>query len=151
MASTNDSGNPQLDPRLAEFLEEIRRKDELIDALKTCRSLTSLERGETLTGSFGPGRAVKITMPDGEILEGTYSVASNATFSTGTAVARSGNSITTISSHVANSGGASEAYALVKSQKSRLMMEIIVTYSPTNTQGFGEARTDDGRVYKVQF
>jgi hypothetical protein len=49
------------------------------------------------------------------------------------------------------SGGEAKAHAFLKSNKSNLMMEIIVSYSDASGHGFGEAQTNDGRRFKVQF
>ena len=48
-------------------------------------------------------------------------------------------------------GENSKAYAILSSQKSSLMMELLVSYSEWNGHGFGEAKTNDGKIYKVQF
>ena len=56
-----------------------------------------------------------------------------------------------ISSYTVSSGGVAYAYALLHSNTGKLMMEIIVQYSQWNGHGFGEARTNDGRRFKVQF
>ena len=61
-------------------------------------------------------------MPDGEVLFGKYSAISNTT-----PVFQTGFGVST------------------------LMMEIIVSYSEWTGHGYGEATTNDGRKYKVQF
>ena len=50
-------------------------------------------------------------------------------------------------------GGTGRAYALISSTKpgSKLMMEVIVTYGVLGGHGWGEARANDGRTYKVTF
>jgi hypothetical protein len=48
------------------------------------------------------------------------------------------------------SGGTSQAYALLKSTSSNLMMELIINYSEWNGHGFGEGRTNSGQRYKIQ-
>ena len=50
-------------------------------------------------------------------------------------------------------GGTGRAYALIPSTKpgSKLMMEVIVTYGVLSGHGWGEARTNDGRKYRVTF
>jgi hypothetical protein len=50
-------------------------------------------------------------------------------------------------------GGTGRAYALISSTKpgSKLMMEVIVSYGVLSGHGWGEARTNDGRKYRVTF
>jgi len=111
-------------------------------------TLTNFNTGETLNGEFNTGsREITVTLRNGEVLSGKYSAASNTSVTFGTVFAGGGGFA---GGTAINSGGASQAYAILKSQSSSLMMEIIVTYG-SNKNGFGEARTNDGRVYKVQF
>jgi hypothetical protein len=111
-------------------------------------TLTNFNTGESLNGEFNTGtREITVTMRNGEVLTGKYSAASNSSVTFGTVFAGSGGFA---GGTAINSGGASQAYAILKSQSSSLMMELIVTYG-SNNNGFGEARTNDGRVYKVQF
>ena len=89
-------------------------------------TLVNFASGETLTGDYDTStRAISVTMPSGETLSGV-----------GASVQR-------------NEGG-SQAYALLRSSTSKLMMEINLTYG-SNGQGFGEAKTNDGKTYKIQF
>lgn len=122
--------------------------------------VVNFETGVTLDAEYNKAdKSVKVVMPDGEVLIGKYSAVSNATFSMGntfgSATAYSGaNSATAYGNATSwgmSSGGASNAYALLHSDKSKLMMEIIVQYSDWTGNGFGEARTNDGRRFKVQF
>lgn len=122
--------------------------------------VVDFESGITLDAEYKKSdKSVKVVMPDGEILTGKYSAVSNARFSMGntfgSATAYSGaNSATAYGNATSwgiSSGGVSNAYALLHSDKSKLMMEIIVQYSELTGSGYGEARTNDGRHFKVQF
>ncbi|MGD9365695.1 MAG: hypothetical protein PVH87_08380 [Desulfobacteraceae bacterium] len=114
--------------------------------------ITHFQTGQVLQGNYNElNRMVTVVMPDGEILKGKYSAVSNASFSFGTATAYSGAATATGFGYGVSSGGISQAYALLKSETSSLMMEMIVSYSEWTGHGFGEARTNDGRSYKVQF
>lgn len=122
--------------------------------------IVNFETGTVLDAQYNEAnRMVTVIMPDGEILTGQYSAVSNASFSIGntfgSATAYSGISSATAygssTSYALTSGGASNAYALLRSSTSKLMMEIIVQYSGWNGHGFGEARVNDGRHFKVQF
>jgi hypothetical protein len=100
--------------------------------------LTDFQSGDTLKGIYNSStKEVFVTMPDSQILKGKYFRMHNATFT----FAKSFYAYSTSKS--------GDAYALLKSETSNLMMEIIVTYQ--GNHGFGEAITNDGRVYKVQF
>jgi hypothetical protein len=114
-------------------------------------ALVNFNSGETLAGEYNSGtREISVIMPNGETLKGQYSAASNASVSYGTGFASSGGNFASGFGTSVSSGGASQAYALLRSSTSKLMMEMVVTYG-SNGQGFGEARTNDGRTYKVQF
>jgi hypothetical protein len=96
-------------------------------------------------------------MPDGEVLEGKFATVDGGSvgFSFGSATAYGGGQTATAfgSGTSYSVGGRGEAYALLKSTKpgSHLMMELIATYNPMSAHGWGEARTNDGRSYKVIF
>ena len=122
--------------------------------------MVNFETGTVLDAKYNEAnRMVTVVMPNGEVLTGQYSAVSNASFSIGntfgSATAYSGASSATAygssTSYAVTSGGASNAYALLRSNISKLMMEVIVQYSEWNGHGFGEARTNDGRRFKVQF
>jgi len=111
-------------------------------------TLTNFATGETLNGEFNTGtKQIFVTLKNGEVLSGKYSAADNSSVMFGTAFAGGGGFA---GGTAITSGGASQAYALLKSRSSNLMMEISVIYGTSNN-GFGEAKTNDGRVYKVQF
>ncbi len=114
--------------------------------------LTHFQTGQVLQGEYNTGSyKISITMPNGEILSGKYVALENASFSFGTATAFSGMASATAFGQGIAVGGAGQAYALLKSEKSSLMMEIVASYSEWSGHGFGEARTNDGRTFKVQF
>jgi hypothetical protein len=101
-------------------------------------NLTDFQSGETLNGTYNSStKDALVKMPDGQILKGKYIRVKNATFT----FAKSFYAYSTSKS--------GNAYALLKSETSNLMMEIVVTYQ--GNHGFGEAITNDGRIYKVQF
>lgn len=118
--------------------------------------LTDFKTGETLEGGFNTGnREVWVFMPDGIKLTGKYSSVSGDTvgfsFGSASAIGSSGTYATATGS--GTSWGFSNnhtGYALLKNPDTDLMMEVIVHANMSN-HGWGEARTNDGRVYKVQF
>lgn len=122
--------------------------------------VVNFETGTVLDAEYNKAnRMVTVVMPNGEVLTGQYSPVSNASFSIGntfgSTTAYSGISNATAygssTSYAVTSGGASNAYALLRSNTSKLMMEVIVQYSEWNGHGFGEARTNDEQRFKVQF
>jgi hypothetical protein len=101
---------------------------------------------------------VTVIMPDGEILSGNYSsfdseepmyFSNTFGYSSGGRY-RSGGSFGGIGIGF-NFGYESTKYALLTSQTSSLKMEIFMTVGSWSKNGFGEAKTNDGRVYKIQF
>jgi hypothetical protein len=125
-----------------------------------CRTvtLTSFDTGEQVrVRAHSIGHKIWAHMPDGEVLEGHFaSVTSGSVgFSFGSATAYGGGQTATAFGNGTsyNIGGSGEVYALLKSTKpgSQLMLEMIATFSPLNGTGFGQARTNDGRTYKLVF
>ncbi|MDR2342545.1 MAG: hypothetical protein LBD84_05870 [Campylobacteraceae bacterium] len=105
-------------------------------------------------------QTVIVTMPNGEVLSGNYSSLeseepvyfSNAFgfgYSSGSRY-HGGGSFGSIGIGL-NFGYESKKYALLTSETSPLKMEIFVTIRSWSKNGFGEAKTNDGRVYKIQF
>lgn len=113
---------------------------------------THFETGESLVGEYNElNKTVTVVMPNGEVLSGKYSAMTNASFSFVGANAYTGTTYASGTGYGMSVGGTSKAYALLKSSSSKLMMEIIVDYSEWSGSGYGEARTNDNRNYKVQF
>jgi len=108
-----------------------------------------------LTDNHG---TVEVTMPDGELLSGPYSLVwgkNPIQFSSATMAATANVPDTGIGSQRTNrsrTGGQAKAYALLASAipDSNLVMDIIVIINVAGRHGVGEARTNDGRVYKVK-
>ena len=118
--------------------------------------VTDFKTGTSLDAEFDEAsRQVTVVMPNNEVLTGKYSVITNATFSFGNTygseTAYSATAYGSSTSHMITSGGASNVYALLRSNTSKLMMEMVGQYSDWTGHGYGEARTNDGRRYKVQF
>ena len=118
-------------------------------------TLVDFQTGQTIAGELNESaRSIRVTMPNGEILTGKYSAVSNSSpvYETGVGVGASSHSHGAIfGTGVTFGGGASKGYGLLRSNTSNLMMEIVVSYSEWTGHGYGEATTNDGRKYKVQF
>ncbi len=90
-------------------------------------TLTQFETGEVLQGTVNTiSRMITITMPDGEVLQGRFTAQN------------------TVASQPAGI-----AYALLKSSTSNLMLEISANFE--GLSGFGDAQTNAGKKYRVQF
>jgi hypothetical protein len=121
-------------------------------------NLTSFNTGETIQlHSRLLSRNVWARMPDGERLEGKIASVSNESSASATggsaAFGLGGISATADGSSRHNSGDSGVIYALLKSTRrgSKLVLEITGKYNPVSKQGFGQARTNDGRTYQVVF
>jgi len=115
-------------------------------------TLTNFQTGDVLKGEFNQwDRTVKVIMPNGEVLSGKYSDVNNSSMTFGTAVGVSGTTTGTLIGTGISVGGSGNAYALLKSETSKLMVEIVVSNNDLTGHGFGEAKTNDGRVFKVQY
>ena len=115
-------------------------------------TFTNFESGEILNGEYNTAdKSIKVTMPNGEMLIGSYAAISSSSILFGNSFATSGGATATGFGTGIAVGGNSKAYAILSSQKSSLMMELLVSYSEWNGHGFGEAKTYDGKIYKVQF
>lgn len=129
-------------------------------------TLVEFDTGEVLNAQFTDSNAtggnLTVTMPSGEVLRGRYSGVRGTdeiTFTEATASAyghAGGEYFYGTISGVGQRrtvGGQGKAYGLLTSTTlgSTLVMEIIAIYNVLDGHGFGEARTNDGRRYKVQF
>lgn len=129
-------------------------------------TLVDFQTGQVIKGKFtdspATGGTVEIAMPNGEVLTGRYSAVRDVdqlsfTSATMTGTASYGAQTAFMSGSgfgtTRTVGGRGNAYALLTSTTpgSSLVMEVIVTYGVLDGHGFGEARTNDGRMYKVQF
>jgi hypothetical protein len=115
---------------------------------------------DVLRGTFDErDDTVTVIMPDGEVLSGGYSSMDSVDpvtvdpyfgwgISSGRYARRGGWGGVGIGFNV---GYESTKYALLKSATSDLKMEIIMTLRSWSKNGFGEAKTNDGRVYKKQY
>jgi hypothetical protein len=121
-------------------------------------TLTDFQNGKVIYGKAGRfSRSVSVTMPDGEILKGTYSAVTGGSISLGTGSATAfgtGGSATAFGSSTGYAiDGKGNAPAMLSSTRpgSKLMMEIVVSYSSMTGSGFGDAVTNDGQKFRVQF
>ncbi|MDR1613990.1 MAG: hypothetical protein LBS26_00265 [Campylobacteraceae bacterium] len=120
--------------------------------------LVGFNTNGTLRGVFDEkSETVTVTMDNGEILSGGYSSFdedSDIIFSNSIGYTknkyRRGGTFGGMGVGI-NFGSVSKKYALLTSETSSLKMEIIITLRSWRRNGIGEATTNDGRVYKIQF
>jgi tetratricopeptide (TPR) repeat protein len=109
--------------------------------------LVSISDGTTILGEYHRNnRSIKITMPDGEVLQGSYSALSDASIGFGSSLtsARTATTFTTATE------GTTEAYALLRGNKGTTM-ELVLRYSEWSGSGHGVAKTNKGAGYRVIF
>jgi len=121
-------------------------------------NLINTSNGETIkVHSHIMSRNIWAEMPDGEILKGKFATMTNESVgvTTGSATAFGGGTSATVagSATTYNSGDSGTVYALLRSAKpgSKLTLEINGKFNPVSRQGFGTARTNDGRTYQIVF
>ena len=97
-------------------------------------------------------------MPDGEVLFGKWSAMRNESVSTGVGSSTATGGGATVAafgnSTSYTTGGQGYAYAILKSTKpeSKLIMEFSAQFDAIHGNGgFGEAKSNDGRQWKVTF
>lgn len=135
-------------------------------------TLVDVTNGQKLKAKFtdsdATGGKCEVQMPDGEILQGRYqgirgidevsfssavgNIKSNTEYN-GDGINSDTNSAFSVAGSTRTVGGQGKAYAILTSTKpgSTLVMEIIAIYNVVGGGGFGDAKTNDGRVYKVIF
>ena len=122
----------------------------MLSGCTTAITLTNFDDGEVLVGECNEINEVCIiTLKNGEIMSGKYSKVSSGRLPFGTNTCTRGNSYPITGFRQGIMLGAGQAYALLKSDRSPLIMEILVNYG-FDGSGFGESRTNTGRAYKVQ-
>jgi len=134
--------------------------------------LIDFESGETLKGGFNiNSRLTWVELKDGTRLEGKYvEIRNNDSFSFGNSTGTltgsttgsifSGSKFGTFNSLSTSSlntfststtiGNTSIGYAILRNPDTKVMMEVVVIANLDNS-GMGEARTNDGKTYKVMF
>jgi tetratricopeptide (TPR) repeat protein len=109
--------------------------------------LVSLSDGTTIFGEYHrTDRFIKITMPDGETLQGTYSSLTNSFIGFGSLL----NAATTSMILPTATDGSTEAYALLRGNRGAVM-EMVLYYSEWSGNGYGYAKTNTGTGYRVVF
>ena len=135
--------------------------------------LVNIESGERVTATFkdsnATGGTCQAIMPNGEILTGRYAGVRETdviSFGSATGNINANTDYTSRGQNILNSstnanysatgatrtvGGQGKAHAILYSTKpdSKLTMEIIVIYNVVGGGGYGDAKTNDGRTYKV--
>jgi len=125
----------------------------LISGCSSHLKLIHLDSGNTLEGRYDTVyNEITVTMQNGEILTGKYRPAKENPFPSSEdykqkdPLPKSG-----FGSGIPH-GIRADVYALLKSEKTDLMMEVFLGYdSFKGGDGFGFARTNDKRTYKITY
>ncbi|MFV0481185.1 MAG: hypothetical protein ACK5LP_04300 [Campylobacteraceae bacterium] len=122
-------------------------------------TLTGFNSNEVLVGVLDEStEMVTVTMPNGEVLSGKYNSYGSGDVSTTVSTGfghssggrySSGGNFGGIGLGFNFGGGDFTKYALLTNENSTLKMDVIVTKN--SGKGFGEAKTNDGREYRIQF
>jgi hypothetical protein len=113
--------------------------------------LLNFKTGDSAEGFWDSGQGeLRVYLEDGDILRGKFVKMSNARFSIGASIGTFGRrgGFGSIRPSIGWKG-VGNVYALLESDKSSVAMEVVVDYNKMSGRGHGEARTNDGRVYKV--
>lgn len=108
--------------------------------------------GDSAQGVWDSGKGeVRVYLEDGEVLTGKYTKISNARFTIGAGIGRYGRRTGYGVYPSVGVRGTGNFYSLLHSAKTGLVLEIVADYNILSRSGHGEARSNDGRVYKVVF
>lgn len=114
--------------------------------------LVDFKTGERVDAFIDPlKKEVRAYMPNGDVLTGPYSANSTATFTFGGGARVGTGGLGAGVGPGISSAGDERIYAYLGMPGSPLLMEIIAKRNTLTGGGFGEARTNDGRTYKVIF
>ncbi|MBA4369489.1 MAG: hypothetical protein C0403_17825 [Desulfobacterium sp.] len=115
--------------------------------------LISLDSGNTLEGRYDSVYTeITVTMPNGEILTGKYRSAKDTPFPSSEDYEQTDPPPKSGFGSGIPHGIRADVYALLKSEKTDLMMEVFLGYdSFKGGDGFGFARTNDKRSYKIKY
>jgi hypothetical protein len=112
-------------------------------------NLTELDTNQTLRGVYDTTyKTITVTMPDGEVLEGKYHPASKNQYP---GVHTPENAPKTGFGSGVPKGIKADDYALLQSEKTKLLMEVFLYFDSFSEKGYGFARTNDGRRYKISY
>ena len=125
----------------------------VVFALSGCMKnlqLLNFKTGDSAEGFWDSGKGeLRVYLEDGDVLRGKYVKMTNARFSIGASIGSYGRGgFGSIRPRIGWKG-VGNVYALLQSDKSSVAMEVVVNYNKISGRGHGEARTNDGRVYKV--
>ncbi len=115
--------------------------------------LINLDSGKTLEGRYDSIYSeVTVTMPNGDILKGKYRPAKDTPFPSREEYEQTDPPPKSGFGSGIPHGIRADVYALLKSEKTDLMMEVFLGYdSFKGGDGFGFARTNDKRSYKIKY
>ncbi len=114
--------------------------------------LVDFRSGASAEGFWDQGKGeLRLYLEDGEVLSGKYVKMNNARFTIGAGLGGSRHFSGVRVYPSVGINGKGNFYALLHSEKSSLVVEVVADYNLWSRKGYGEARSNDGRVYKVVF
>ena len=124
----------------------------LLSACSKNLQLVEFKSGAKAEGFWDSGkRELRIYLEDGEILTGKFIKMSHARFRVTTGVGFGGRHTRAGVYPSIGIDGQGNIYALLENPESHLVMEVVADYNWLGGGGHGEARTNDGRIYKIVF
>lgn len=118
--------------------------------------IVDFNSGASLQGQYDDIENVAtVMMPSGEVLSGKLSTLRQGSDSYsndfGTSKDSSGKKAKTNNfGHTSTTSRTTEAFGILRSNRSNLIMEMKLNYENLSGNGFGEAKTNDGKTYKIQ-
>lgn len=111
--------------------------------------LTELDTGKTLKGVYDTThKTITVTMPDGEVLSGKSHPASKNQYP---GVHTPATAPKTGFGSGVPSGIKADDYAVLESEKTKLVMEVFLYFDSFSEKGLGFARTNDNKRYKISY
>jgi len=114
--------------------------------------ITEMDTGHSLKATLDPThKTISVIMPDSDVLEGKYRPANQNPYPTGKDGSPPEKPPKTGFGSGVPSGIPAEDYALLQSRKTKLMMEVFLHFDTFSGKGYGYARTNDGKRFKISY
>ncbi len=118
--------------------------------------VVDFEKGITLQGEYDDIENIAtVILPSGEVLSGKLSTLKQGSNSYSYDYGKGKDSTGTKNKsnnygYTSSTSTTTEAFGILRSNRSNLIMEMKLNYENLSGNGFGEAKTNDGKIYKVQ-
>lgn len=118
--------------------------------------IVDFEKGITLQGEYDDMEKIAtVTLPSGEVLSGKLSTlkqgSNSYSYDHGTSKDSKGTKNKSNNyGYTSTTSTTTEAFGILRSNRGNLIMEMKLNYENLSGSGFGEAKTNDGKIYKIQ-